>query len=379
MKNKGKKIKYIELLPIIILSIIAFRILNKQDLVSGFFNGAFAIFAPFFWAIAIAYLVDMMITFFVDKFKIPRTISLIISYLIVFAIIITFFVLVIPFVAKSVPTLANEFYKYANNFDAWYQKELADMGKLTEASKVYGIDFNVMVTDKIESLLKFASENVQSYIMKIGETAFSITTVLIEFFIGLVASIYILKDKENLFYQTKKLSTTFLGSKFTNKASSILKDTDEIFGKYLIGKSLDSLIVGILCFIGFKILKIEFAGLFALIIGVTNMIPYFGPIIGAVPAVLITLFISPLQALWVLIFILVMQQIDGNIIGPKIVGDKLGLPPLWMVVAVFVGGKLFGFWGMLLGTPVFALFRKLVLDKQERLIKFRAQKEEENV
>ncbi len=378
MNKKKRKIKYIELLPIIILAILSFRIINKENLISGFFNGAIAIFAPFIWAIAIAYLVGLMISFFEKKFKMKRIIALIVSYLLVFALIVAFFVLVIPLIAKSVPKLADEFYKYGNNFNDWYHSSVEGSGKLSEASKVYGIDFDVLITEKMESFLQIASENVQSFILKIGETAFSITTVLVEFFIGLVASIYILLDQENLFKQTKKLSNTFFGEKFTNKMSSIIKDTDEVFGQYLIGKSLDSLIIGIIAFIGFKVLRIEFAPLLAIIVGVTNMIPYFGPIIGAVPSVLITLFIDPLQALWVLIFILILQQLDGNIIGPKIVGDKLGLPPLWMVVAVFVGGKLFGFWGMLLGTPVFALFRKRILDKQDILLEQRAQKEEHN-
>ncbi len=138
-----------------------------------------------------------------------------------------------------------------------------------------------------------------------------------------------------------------------------MNEVDEIFSKYIIGKMIDSLIVGIICFMGLWFLKAPYALLMAIIVGVTNMIPYFGPFIGAVPAVIITLFTSPITALWVTLFIIVLQQLDGYIIGPFILGDSVGLSPFWIILAILIGGGLFGILGMLICVPVMAVVRNM--------------------
>ncbi len=320
--------------------------------------------APFFWALAIAYIVNISMRFLEKRFKLKRGLSLTISYLLVFALFFLFFFVVIPQLISSVPNLVNDSSNFAKDFEIWYQTNIA--GKFGADSNQYGIDINKIVTDKMQEVLEFIPTILQSLVSGIGQMAISITTGLIDFFIGLVVSVYVLMDKEDFFAKTKKLSNAYFGQEFTNKASKIANDTDEIFANYLVAKSLDSLIVGIIAIIGLKLLGLQYAFLFGIIIGVTNMIPYFGPIIGMVPVAIITVFISPMQALWAVIFILVLQQVDGNIIGPKIVDGKVGLPALWGVVSVTIGGTLFGFLGMLLGTPVFAVFRKIVLDVQEK-------------
>ena len=161
-----------------------------------------------------------------------------------------------------------------------------------------------------------------------------------------------LKDKEKFIYQIKKLTYALFSNKRATKIIRSGREFNIVFSEYLIGKMIDSLIIGIICFIGTLIIRVPYPLLISTIVGVTNMIPYFGPFIGMIPAVLITLFYNPIKALWMFIFILGLQQFDGLYLGPKILGTKLGLSPFWVITAIIVGGKLFGILGMLLAAPI---------------------------
>ncbi len=359
-----KKIKHLELLPIILISFIAYRFINEKFLISNLLSYILNMCAPFFWAIAIGYVVNIAMKSFEKRFHFKRWLSLTLSYLVVFSVLALFFFVVIPRLISTVPDLISDSTTYAKDFEIWYKKHIA--GDFVKYSSQYGIDVNGVITQKTQEVLQFIPEILQGLISGLGQMVVSVTTGLIEFFVGLVVSVYVLLEKEEFSFNSKKLFTAYCGEKFTRKLVKVLKDTDEIFGNYLVAKSLDSFIVGVIAIIGLKLLGLQYAFLFGIIIGVTNMIPYFGPIIGMVPVALITVFISPMQALWAVIFILVLQQVDGNIIGPKLVDGKVGLPALWGVVSVTIGGTLFGFLGMLLGTPVFAVFRKIVLDVQDK-------------
>ncbi|WP_156286434.1 AI-2E family transporter, partial [Oceanivirga salmonicida] len=317
--------------------------------------------APFFWALVIAYVVNIVIRNFENKLKLSRKYSLPLSFIVVLTILILFFVVLIPMLIDAIPSFVSDTSNLANNFNEWYNDNITNkIGSFSNETN------NEIIKTNVEKLLKFMIGLLQSILSNIGSLVYSITTLIIEFLVGLVVAVYVLSDKENFFLKTRKLFTAYFGEKFTNKAAEILYISDEIFDNYLVAKSLDSLIVCIIALIGFKLIGLEYSFLFAIIIGVTNMVPYFGPIIGVVPVILITVFISPTQALWAIIFILILQQIDGNIIGPKIVDGKVGLPALWGVVSVTIGGTLFGFLGMLFGTPVFAIIRKIVLDIQDK-------------
>lgn len=171
-----------------------------------------------------------------------------------------------------------------------------------------------------------------------------------------------LKDKEYFARNFSRLTYAIFPK---NKAEIIIeffKEIKEAFSKFFVGKALDSLIIGILCFIGCLIMKVRYALLISLIVGVTNMIPYFGPFIGMIPAAIITVFYSPFKALWVIIFIFLLQQFDGLYLGPKILGIQVGLKPFWIILAILVGGGFFGVWGMLFAVPIAAVV-KTVLGK----------------
>ncbi len=194
----------------------------------------------------------------------------------------------------------------------------------------------------------------------------SVSSGVFKFVMGFVISIYILKDKELFGRGFRK----FFFAKFSEtNAERILefsRDSDRIFSRFLIGKFIDSVIIGIIAFVGFYLLKAPYPLLLSLIIGITNMIPYFGPFIGAVPVTVITLFFDPIRSLWVLAYIFALQQFDGFILGPKILGKSLGLSPFWIILAILIGGGLFGVIGMLIGVPIMAIFKNIIAKHIEK-------------
>jgi len=171
-----------------------------------------------------------------------------------------------------------------------------------------------------------------------------------------------LKDKETFILQLKKLIYSITSKDLADKIISLGNELNTVFSRYLVGRIIDGLIIGILCFIGCLILRVPYASVISTIVGITNLIPYFGPLIGMIPAFIITLFYSPIKAVWVLIFIFALQQFDGLYLGPKILGTKVGLRPFWIISAIIIGGGLFGVIGMFLAVPAVAMI-KLMLKK----------------
>lgn len=178
--------------------------------------------------------------------------------------------------------------------------------------------------------------------------------------IGIIIAIYILNSKQVFAAQGKKLLYSVFGVRRGNFILDNLRYTDRVFGGFLGGKLVDSLIIGVMCFVGMSILRMPYAMLISVVVGATNIIPFFGPFIGAIPSTLLILLIDPLQAVYFVIFILALQQFDGNILGPKILGQSTGLSSFWVMFALLVGGGLFGLLGMMVGVPLFAVLYSLI-------------------
>ena len=180
------------------------------------------------------------------------------------------------------------------------------------------------------------------------------------FLIGIIVSVYLLAAKEKSAARCCKLLYGVLPEEQAKFAMRGFRRMDHIFSGFVRGKLLDSLIIGILCFIGCSILKLPYTPLVSVVVGVTNVIPFFGPFLGAIPCALLILLVSPLKCLYFVIFIFLLQQLDGNVIGPKILGDSTGISSLWVIVAILVGGGFGGVLGMFLGVPIFACLQVLV-------------------
>lgn len=186
----------------------------------------------------------------------------------------------------------------------------------------------------------------------------------------MIMAFYLLYDKNIIKKNINKILYTLFSKETVYKINDFGRDADDLFGRYIVGRTIDSSIIGFIAFIGLSILGIPYRLLFSIIIGVTNMIPYFGPYLGGIPIIIVTMFSSLNEALWVALFILALQQFDGLVLGPKILGDSVGIRPIWIILSIYVGGRIFGILGMFLGVPVFAVIVMFL----ERLINKRLEK-----
>ena len=205
----------------------------------------------------------------------------------------------------------------------------------------------------IDNTLIAISGVLMQFVTNIGSSAFAIIT-------SFIINIYMLVEKEDILARGKRFIYAFFEDKNSRKILHIFTQANKIFKSFLNGKLLDSLIVGIISVIVFFIFNVPYAPLMGTIIGVFNLIPYFGPIIGSIPVILVSFFVNPPKALTALLIIIVVQQLDANLLDPRIVGVNVGVSPFWIIISVTVGGKLFGIWGMIVSVPIVVLIKTIV-------------------
>lgn len=347
-----KKIPYIELLPILIIGLVLFKLLDRVDDVMGVILYILTVLQPVFWAIGISYVLNPMVKFFERKFKLKRILSIILCYIIVLGMISALFTIVIPMVANNVKDLLDNFDTYSSRVTEYFNKHViaSKWYKDFELSKFFNIDNITNNFGDIPNLLNGVLNGTFDFVVAFFGGLFKIV-------VGFIIAIYLLMDKEKFQLGWKKIFYGTFPEKGADKTMLFLDDVNKIFSRYIIGKTIDSTIIGILCFIGLVILNAKYAALLAIIVGITNMIPYFGPFIGMIPAGILTLFYSPIKAIWVVLFILGLQQFDGYFLGPKILGDSVGLSPFWIILGILVGGSLMGVLGMLLAVPIVAVLQ----------------------
>ena len=210
---------------------------------------------------------------------------------------------------------------------------------------------------------------ITTYIPIAINYSYAIISNIFNILISLIITVYMLYDRERFISQIKRVTYALFSKKSADFLCKVTNLTSRMFNQFIFGKALDSFIIGIVCLICTSLLRLPYAPLFSFIIGITNMIPVFGPFIGAIPCALILLIIDYFKAFEFVIFIIILQQIDGNIIGPRILGDSLGLPSLWVMFAIIVGGGCFGIFGMFVGVPIFSVIYLLIKEKVAKVLK----------
>lgn len=358
IKNNKKYFKLgLCLLIVAIVTIIFYRSSSKLD-ISITIKNAKDILAPFIYGIGIAYVLNSSLKFLENKIfckikciedrkNLKRGISIATAYILLFSFLMWLISYLIPEIQKSILD-ATEYFK---NFDVNALDNLLNRIPLQENT----VD---EITNYVQNFLKSFLEQFPTYIKRILSSTINIASVLLNVILGIVISIYILFDKEDIAKRSKKIVCAILPKKGATNLIDFCKEANYTFEKFFVGKIIDSTIIGIIFFVGATLLKAPFAILLSIIIGVTNMIPFFGPFIGGIPVVLITLLFditNPLKSLWIALFILLLQQFDGNILGPKILGDSIGIKPIGIIFSIIVGGAIFGPAGMFFGVPVFAV------------------------
>ena len=257
--------------------------------------------------------------------------------------------------------LVNDVPMYVDNATKLFD----DVMKETNLSPEYTALIQEQMNKYINIIMDFAKE----VIPVVGNTLKMIASSIWNIVLGIIISVYLLIDKEYFFAINRKITCALFSDKMASRIFELTHRTNEIFGKFLSGKIIDSAIIGVLSFVVFSIFKIPYTLLISVIIGVTNIIPFFGPFIGAIPSFIIILFVSPTKALIFLILIFIIQQIDGNIIGPKILGDSIGISAFWILFAILVAGEFMGLVGMIIGVPVFAIIYSVIKEDVEYKLK----------
>ncbi|MCR5229555.1 MAG: AI-2E family transporter [Solobacterium sp.] len=336
--------------------------------ISVFLKRIFTALSPFIWGLCFTFILIPVRNVLESRVlantnltpRHQRIIAVVISILLLLAFIIVFLVLLIPQLYNSISLLLNSMDSYINTVNGW-------LNQLHASGQYSAMVSNL--SDSLRKMLEGILTGSNGILNRLVNYSVTFVKGISNFFIGLIISVYILLDQERWTKQIRKLTFAFLPAEAAENLSHICSLIGGMLNKFVFGKSLDSLIIGVVTGICCGIMRMPYSLLIAFVIGITNMIPVFGPFIGAVPCLFILLLISPIKALEFGIFVLILQQIDGNILGPYILGDSMGLPALWIMFAIILGGSLFGILGMFLGIPIFSVFYVLLRDFANRKIR----------
>ena len=327
---------------------------------------------PILYGAFIAYLLSPMVDFFeghlfasaVAKARSAgrisrgaRAVSLILTWLVIYVLFHLLASILLPELYRSVLQLFGSAESYYNTISGWIQHLLESNPDVehwvTQQMNTYYEDIQTWLT-------KEALPQATTLMTAVSGGVMTVLVFFKDLLVGIIASVYLLATKEHCAAYARKMTYALVPTRYVDWVLRGARKTDEIFAGFVRGKLLDSLIIGIICFVGCSILKFPYTPLVSVIVGVTNVIPFFGPIIGAVPCIMILIIVDPWAALRFAVLVLALQQFDGNILGPKILGDSTGLSAIWVLVSIVVCGGLFGFPGMLMGVPTFAVLYALV-------------------
>ncbi len=354
---------------VIACSILFYMALAYLPAIGGALGKLMRILSPFIWGLVIAYLLNPLTRTLYQHVFLPLTVRLsgkkktgaprlakglavLISIVAFLAVITALVYLIIPQLYASIETIVNNSSAYVDKISDWSQRMLTDYPDLRD-----------FVTEKFEEINTNLFSWIRDTILpRLGSFVTNVTAGVYYFVrgvynlvIGIIVSVYLLGNMESVTARSKRLCYCIFGMEKAEKIGEAIRFTDRTFIGFINGKLLDSAIIGLICYIVCAILNMPYALLVSVIIGVTNIIPFFGPLIGAIPSAFIILLVDPVKCLIFIIFIIVLQQVDGNIIGPKILGSSIGINGFWVMFSIILGAGLFGFWGMLLGVPVFVV------------------------
>ena len=356
---------------VIIFAAIAFyMVLNKGGYVLGLLDGAVDILSPFAGGVVIAYAINpidmwMMKNLFRGNKKL-HWLSMLIGYLVALVTVGGLIYLIVTQVFTSIMTFASNLGGYTKNLEAALlalTERWPDLQPYLATAIDYVQDLSMIVSD----LLKMALNSVPQLMSYFSD----VTSTFVAVFTAVASSIYLLTQKDKLLRHAKILTRAFLPRSVSPTVLRICKTANRNLSGFFSGKIIDSVIIGVLTYFCMLVFGMSYAPLISIIVGVTNIIPVFGPFIGAVPGIIILLFLEPIQALWFALLILVIQQLDGNVIGPKILGDSIGISALWVLFSIVVCGDLFGLVGMVIGVPLFATILSLVKEFAEWCLRYR--------
>lgn len=373
--NMNKKYTTIAVYAFLVIAaaITFFFVISEHNVVGRMAGTFFGLMTPFIYGAALAYVLNPVLNWLEKKVfpkvfgdrvskRSRRGLGVLLTFLFGCAVVALFLAVLIPQIVESIDNLAQSIYAFLPQAQNFLNDLIAQYGTnemLVDVLSMLGVD----ISDPSMALQRLATRSY-TFLTQVLPNLFGgvmrFTSGLLDVVVGIIIAIYLLLSKEIFYAQVKKLLFAFFPRRVAQATLNLTHDSNTIFCGFISGKILDSAIIGVLCFIGCSVLQMPYTVLVSFIVGVTNVIPYFGPFIGAIPSIFIIMIADPLKSLVFAVFVLILQQLDGNIIGPKILGDSTGLSAFWVIFAVTFFGGLFGFVGMLIGVPTFAVIYALV-------------------
>lgn len=365
MELNKKNVKRIFL--IVAASITFYLTLKNINVVFSFLGKVLEVLSPFIAGICIAFILNVFLRVIEEHLFRPidrrggkywkrcrRPVAVLLTYLFALGVIALILFLILPQLIQSIKLLISSMPGYLEQLQRWYERFLIRFEITSDPLRNF--DWNSLMGKITGWLQTNASDIVQS---AVGTTV-SVVSSIVSFILGIVFAGYILMQKEKLCMQTKKLTLAFLPERLAEYLISIGKLTSRMFYRFVTGQLTEAVIIGILCFVGMTVLRIPYAPMISALIGFTALIPIFGALIGTAVGALIILMDSPIKAVWFVLYIIIMQQIEGDFIYPRVVGSSVGLPSLWVMLAVLVGGDVGGITGMIISVPVSSILYCLV-------------------
>ncbi|HAO69358.1 MAG TPA: AI-2E family transporter [Ruminococcaceae bacterium] len=346
---------------VVVASLVCYNMLHNFTSYKAAFRRMIGILLPVIYGFSIAFVLNPVECFFEKKVwprvsrgklsaKWNRGIAVFSTYVVAILVIAVFLSVVIPQVTSSIAGIVSNLSAYFNGVTGW----LNSLSNMLPKEEIFQETLE-KINESAQTILEAFYSWLSALLPMALNATKNLTTGLTNLVLGIIISIYFLFGKERFFAQLKKVLYALFPQDFVKRLIDVTHTSNRIFSGFISGKLLDSLIIGILCFVGMSLFRMPMAMLVSVIVGVTNVIPYFGPFIGAIPSALIVFLVDPIKALWFVLFVIFLQQFDGNILGPRILGDSIGLPAFWVIFAILLFGGYFGVFGMFVGVPAFAV------------------------
>ena len=339
--------------------VLAFLFINIKS-VGNIFGSTVVMLKPFLIAICVAFVLNIPMKFYEDKVldklikkhKSRRPLAIILTVITIIAIFIGLILFIIPQLVESGSTLVRNIPNYVTKLEIFIAENF-------RGAEVFDELWN-QILSMGENIIKIVGQITGGLFSQVVNITVGVTSTIINFFMGILIAIYILLSKEKLSLQSKKILYAFCDKSKADKVMKVASISHHKFTKFITGQCIEAFILGGLCFIGMSIFRMPYALLVSTIVGVTALVPIFGALIGTIPAAFIIFMVEPMTALWFVILIIVIQQIEGNLIYPMVVGNSIGLSAIWVLLAITVGGSTFGILGILIGIPLFGVLYTLL-------------------
>lgn len=371
-KNNKYKSLIVAVIITIIVSLLAFKLIDNIDVFINLIKKFISLSTAFIYGIIIAYVLSPVVKLFESKFKLRRGISIVLTYAVLIGGISILALYGIPGLVENVKEIGSNIPGYINSIEEVVNNIL---GKEEFNNFINTAGIKMSIDTYIDKTGGIVISALEGSFMKIV----SFSSIIIKFIIGLLVAIYILIDKERLLFECKRLMYLIFKEENSNKAIEFIKTYNSMIATYIGIKAIDSMIIGTLAFILLNIVKSEYAILLSILVAITNMIPYFGPFIGEIIGFLINVFVSPAKGIIVFLTLFALQMFDGWFLDPKLIGNKVGVRPFWIIYAVVIGGGFFGPIGMLLASPTAAtikIYYGKLLEKNKVIFKDEEQNKE---